>query len=767
MSFEETSLEYEKQRLEAVLAEIGRQLEKCRNDAEGMKRDTLALQKSMLEYIKTTPRDLDDMTDIWQFQTGLEREGARAVFSASRASRLERLLGNPYFGRLDFLEDGEADKELIYIGASNLTDERTGKYLVYDWRAPVSSMFYDYETGRAGYDCPAGKIEGSIGLKRQFRIWQGKLELMFDCSLAIDDEILQEILGKSSDGKMKTIVTSIQREQNRVIRNDRHRLLVVQGPAGSGKTSIALHRAAYLLYRYRENIAAENIAIFSPNSVFSDYISEVLPELGEENIRRTTFLECAGNVLGKGLRLEDAGDMMEYLLAGRKDENYGTRTRAVEYKSSRAFMELLGRYARYIEENRSFMDVTHNGILIESKEEIEEYFRDGLKFLPVCRRLEKIRSRLTVKIDPMIRVRIDELVQELAKSGEYPDRAEIRGRSTFIAREEFKPVREAVEAMTHLNAEEAYLRLFRDHGLLIELAGDGLPKEIEGISALTAEKLAGKEVFYEDMAPLMFLTGLLCGIPSLKEIKHVIVDEVQDYSILQLELLHRLFRDSSLTLLGDPSQTINPFAGSTGSDAITELFQPRSSEVIRLGKSYRSTKQITAFCRKILEKDDEGGYMEREGAEPEIICRETPEELYESARSGIASLSESGCRSIAVICRTAAASREVYAWLSKSLELSLISGDDTEYTKGISVIPSYLSKGLEFDAVLVLCTEPGDYRREEERKLLYTVCTRALHRLNVYCLKPLPYLSAVNSRKDGMGDSAEEKDFQIKEEEKH
>jgi DNA helicase-2/ATP-dependent DNA helicase PcrA len=738
MTFERVSREYEEQRLEEVLARIGRQLEKCRKDTDSLKQNTLSLQKSMWDQVNPTPRDMDDLANIWQFQTDLEREGARTIFAASRVSRLERMLGNPYFGRLDFREDGEAAEEQVYIGISNLSDEDTGKYLIYDWRAPISSMFYDYETGRAGYDCPVGRIEGDIGLKRQFRIWRGKLELMFDCSLTIDDEILQEILGRSSDGRMKSIVTTIQREQNRVIRNDTHRVMLVTGPAGSGKTSVALHRAAYLLYRYRENITAENIAIFSPNSVFSDYISDVLPELGEENIRRTTFFECARNILGKGLVLEDAGGMMEYLLSEKKGAEYEARARAVEYKSSHAFMELLGRYARHIEENLDFTDICHNGFRIEAKEEIEEYFRNGLKFLPVTKRLEKIRSRLIGKIDPMIRERIEEVMEELAKTGEYPDKAEIRGRSTFIAREEFGPVRDAVDRMTRLEVRESYMRLFGDKELQKELSGGGLPDNIGEISALTVAKFNRNEVYYEDVAPLLYLSLLLSGISPLKEIKHVIVDEAQDYSVFQLELLYRLFKYASFTLLGDPSQSINPYAGNDVADAVSRVFDTESSANIRLDKSYRSTRQITAFCRRILAKDDEGAYMEREGVEPAIVRRDTPEELYEAVRADIASLSALGFRSVAVICRTAKASRRAHARLSETMKLRLVVGSDGEYVKGISVIPSYLSKGLEFDAVLVLCSDREDYCREEERKLLYTVCTRALHRLNVYCLKQSP-----------------------------
>lgn len=737
MAIDKTSFEYEKQRLAAVLSKIGEQLEESRSTADGMKKNVITLQRSMWEQVNPTPGkgDLTDLADIWQFQTDLVREADRAVFAAAKASRLERMMNSPYFGRLDFTEDGQSAEESVYIGISNFSDARTLECLVYDWRAPVSSMFYDYETGGAGYDCPAGRIEGNVGLKRQFRIWRGKIGFMFDCSLAIDDEILQDILSRSADSRMKTIVTSIQRDQNRVIRNDTHRLLVVEGPAGSGKTSIALHRAAFLLYRYRDSITAENIAIFSPNSIFSDYISEVLPELGEENIRRTTFREYAQSILAGRLAAEDAGGMMEFILAGKRDEGYGSRVRGIEYKASRGFKDLLDAYALHIENSRGFEDVCHNGVCIESGREIGDYYRDGLKFLPVAKRLEKIRNRLVSKLDPMIRTRSEEIVPVLAEAGEFPNEAEVRARSALMAREEFRPVKELIERMTAIDAAECYAGLFGDTELCGRLAGGGLPEEFEEISYRTVKKLEKGEIFNEDVAPLLYLTGLLTGINPLDDIKHVIIDEVQDYSIIQLELLHRLFRNSTLTLLGDPCQSINPYGGNVDGRAIPDIFASGSSEMVRLNKSYRSTRQITEFCRKILGIGEAAAIVERDGDEPEIIRRRSANELYACVLNDIKRFSEDGCHSIAVICRTAEAGRRAYEELSGSLNLRLVKGNDEEYVKGVSVIPSYLSKGLEFDAVLVLCPDGDDYTAPEEKKLFYTVCTRALHRLNVYRLE--------------------------------
>ena len=263
-------LESETTYLQNVIGEIRKQLDDGINEAENFKRDAIKLQKEMWEEVKSRPTDLTDLdapAQSWQYQADIANQARKYKFSYDMVLRLQKMLNNPYFGRIDFLEDGEDKVEKIYIGINNLISDENSSILVYDWRAPISSMFYDHETGPCSYMSPMGTIYGRMLLKRQFKIENQRIVYMFDSSLSINDEMLQEILGKSTDSRMRTIVTSIQKEQNRVIRDDRTRVLIVQGPAGSGKTSIAMHRAAYLLYRFRDSIKSGNILIFSPNHV--------------------------------------------------------------------------------------------------------------------------------------------------------------------------------------------------------------------------------------------------------------------------------------------------------------------------------------------------------------------------------------------------------------------------------------------------------------------------------------------------------------------
>lgn len=739
MDFDEKIQTYEKSRLERVLKLVGIQLEAGRKSAGKLREEVITVQRSMWDNVNPTPGgDLDDLANIWQFQTEIEQEGRKAIFASLQVKRLERMLKNPYFGRIDFKEDGSEIADEIYIGISNLLDEKTCENLVYDWRAPVSSMFYDYETGAAGYFCPAGRIDGELTLKRQYKIWNGKLEYMFDCSLKIDDEILQEILSKNADSRMKTIVTSIQREQNRIIRDDTHKLLVVQGPAGSGKTSIALHRVAYLLYRYRKQVVADNIVIFSPNGIFNDYIADVLPELGEENMRRTTFMEFTRSMLGFDRKLEDMGGQMEYILSCHSHKACRARIEGIRYKASAAFSEILKKYVVYLIDTITFEDVEYNGIIIESKEEISDYFRNGLKFMPPMKRLEKIRNRLVSKLDPLIKERIEQVMPVLAETGEYVDEAEIRGRSAFIAREEFRPIREKITRMTEMEPVTCYTGLFSDRDLFDGMSDGRLPEFFEDIARYTIDEISYGRISFEDTAPLLLLTGMLAGVPNRRDIKHVIIDEAQDYTPVQFEVFRQLFGHCSLTMLGDMNQSINPYMNLGNYEVINRIFSFDTAVRLNLSKSYRSTRQITAFCRELLSEKDETEYMNREGELPRVFNTKNEMKMLRTVIEDIAVFEECGMKSVALICRTAGTCRKVFNQVSQSTDIRLVSTDCMKYSTGRVIIPSYLAKGLEFDAVLVICTDDDRYSDEEERRLFYTVCTRALHRLHIYCGNELP-----------------------------
>lgn len=767
MEFDSKVWKEEKSRLKRVLEVINIQLERSRGALDVFRKQVIRTQKSMWDEVNPTPNDMDDLANVWQYQVDIEREGRKAIFEGKQAARLEKLQNSPYFGRIDFNEDDSGEVEKIYIGIANLFDEKSSEYLTYDWRAPISSMFYDFETGRARYKCPAGIIEGQLELKRQYRIWRGELEYMFDSSLKIDDEVLQEILSKSADSKMRTIVTSIQREQNKVIRDDTSRLLIVQGAAGSGKTSIALHRAAYLLYRYKDEVKAENIAIFSPNQLFNDYISNVLPELGEENMRRTTFMQYGQSVLGKFKVLEDANRQMEFILSGINSEDYGIRMAGIRFKAATMFTELLKKYAKYIENSRSFEDITYGDVLVEAGSEIDTYFRRDMATLPVSMRLEKIKNRLFSLLDPLIRKRAEEIIIDLADSGEYVDKDEMKARSLLMAREEMSPLKEKIDKMTAFNLLAYYTSLFENEKILKILAEDvtegtvpgcrkndksfekpaecNLPDEIDGICKYTAETVNSGKIYYEDLGPVLFLKGMLEGCTGRGDIRHVIIDEIQDYTPAQFEVLKQLFGQSNITMLGDISQSINPYMNMGNYENIASIMGNNKTSFISLSKSYRSTRQITEFCRALLSATDETDYVNRDGELPQVITLNESKNPYNIIAEMISELSGKGCGSIAVICRTERDCELMYEGIKGQAKARLLHSSDEEFSVGTLIMPSYMAKGLEFDGVIIYDEGSGGYDREEERKLLYTACTRALHNLRVVCkVRPSRFISSVN-----------------------
>ena len=318
--------------LEKVLEEAKKQLNEKRHAKEKLKKDAIETQRELWNDIGSISIEngLDQLSDFISFMDILKNQKRDHEFTEKLEKKYEKMIESPYFGRIDFIEDKEEFSEKCYIGLSNLINEDFD-FLVYDWRAPISSMFYDWEIGKASYECPEGTISGEITCKRQYKISNGKIEYMFDSNINIDDEMLQELLSKNSDDKMKAIVTTIQKEQNQVIRNENYKNLIVQGAAGSGKTSVALHRIAYLLYKHRDKITPENIIIFSPNNIFNDYISNVLPQLGEENMYQTTFNDYMHKELGDKFNKETSSEMMEYILGSKDKITYEDRVKNIKF----------------------------------------------------------------------------------------------------------------------------------------------------------------------------------------------------------------------------------------------------------------------------------------------------------------------------------------------------------------------------------------------------------------------------------------------------
>jgi DNA helicase II / ATP-dependent DNA helicase PcrA len=768
-----TELRQEQERLDRIMEIIAEQIRMLEDETFRRRKEVIDIRKHFWDDVKV---NIDTFDDFLETIISLRQQAQLLSVSQSthrhafkRLSTLRRMQEVPYFGRIDFTEEGTSTAERIYIGISTLTDTSGENILIYDWRAPISSIYYDYPPGPAEYATPEGVIRGMLEKKWQYIIRGGVIKSMFDTSLTIGDEILKQVLGKVSDKHMHNIVATIQREQNRIIRHDRGRLLIVQGPAGSGKTSAALQRIAYLLYKYRDRLKADQIILFSPNSMFNSYVSNVLPELGEENMLQVTFQEYLDHRLSNEFQVEGPYEQLEYVLTAADDPSYRTRIASIRLKASTRFFETIKKYWKSLESSGMlFKDITFRGKPIVTAKQIAERFYSNDTSLRFHNRLEKLMNWLNKQIDeaeklertkPWVQEEIELLSNEdyhkaytrLRKKrgfkGESLDNyeSEIEVLGQLIVRQKLKPLRKQIRTLRFIDMKGIYKQLFADP-TRIKLWMEGeTPKEWEDICLLTVKMLDEGKLFYEDATPFLFLKELIQGFQTNSSIKHVLVDEAQDYSPFQFEFLKRLFPSARMIVLGDFNQAIFTHASEmVDFHILASLYGPDETDVITLTRSYRSTRQIVEFTRRLVPGGERITAFERDGDKPVLTQLSNHAELHRCIASKVADLRNRGYNTIAIICKSAAESTAAYEALSNVEEIKLVKSGSTEYEQGVVVIPAYLAKGIEFDAVIIYNASAQVYGDESLRKLFYTACTRAMHYLQLYSVgEPSPFLRNV------------------------
>ena len=592
-----------------------------------------------------------------------------------RRSQVLRLLDSPYFGRIDFTQKGKRKKSKIYIGIHNF--ETDAGMLIHDWRAPVASMFYDYEVGDAQYVSPAGLVQGKIGLKRQYRIRSGVLEYMFDSSVKIDDDILQEALSHPSSRRMKNIISTIQREQNKIIRDEESEYMLIQGVAGSGKTSIALHRIAYLLYRFKEELSSRNILIISPNKVFADYISNVLPELGEENIAAMEMENFIRAILGSDFKFQTFYEQVEELAHTQDAELQA----GIRLKASLQFAKRLEEFARYLELNN---------------------FQPTTMWLPgVCESPERLRIIYSCTQEKPLKDRINEIADVIFRdtgSCKQGLRADIRRRIT--------------QMFQVTDAFSAY-RLF-----------------FEKIKREQYAPERKEKMDYADVFPYLYLLPYFEKVSFFNPVKYLLIDEMQDYTPVQYMVLKKLF-DCKMTILGDSLQAVNPYS-STRLEDIQEIFT--SAATLELNKSYRSSYEIMQLAQKII-YSAKLSPMERHGEPPAIVKYENRDAMMKAVCEGVAEFRQSGYKSLGIICKTQEHAGAVYQAIAQVCpEANLLDSASKGFPGGVMVVSSHLAKGLEFDSVIIPDVSATEYFTDVDRHVLYVACTMAMHRLFLfYC----------------------------------
>lgn len=632
------------------------------------------------QQLQDQVRDLDhaDKANLRQAANMASRVGE---FSVDQQQRLEKLINSPYFGRIDVQTNNESQGRSVYLGVHAFIDANDGQ-LIYDWRAPISSMFYDFELGEGYYDAPDGRINAHITLKRQYRIEKQEFRFMLESSLNILDNILQEELGRASDSKLKTIVATIQRDQNAIIRNDDSHTMIIQGAAGSGKTSIAMHRIAYLLYKHKDTISSQDILIISPNNVFAHYISQVLPELGEEMISETTMEALADVLLESKFNFQSFSEQIQVLLLG-KDHAYAERVR---YKASVEFLADLDRYIHSLRRSNVSSQGVKVSVYTVSADDVRRHFQRKQN-LPLNEQLNGVTAAI-----------VEQIKLDHQKVIENKQRAELRAQ---------------VKAMM---GETDLKKIYKGFYHWIDK-----PEMIKAGPKGTLE--------YADVYPLIYLKLQLASTTPNMAVKHLVVDEMQDYSPLQYCVLSMLY-PCKKTVLGDRNQSINPLS-SSNAESIRDVLP--DSMCVYMQKSYRSTYQITKIAQTILNNPDLEP-IERHGEEPSFkaFCKKSDELKFIIEQ--VVAFHNSDYQSMAIVCRTQTEADELYEALSPHGNVSLLNSQSKFFATGIVITTAYLAKGLEFDKVLVPFCTISNYNKPIDQHMLYVAVTRAMHSLVItYC----------------------------------
>ncbi len=694
-----------------------------------------------------------------------ERERAHRALVRQIAA-LKRLREAPYFGFVAFREEGTspAAEQAVYIGSSTLLGDDGESLLVTDWRAPIASLYYDYQPGDAAYESPDGVVRGELTRKLQFLTERGRWVGAFDSGVTIGDALLSRMLATNSDARMKTIVSTIQKEQNAAIRNDDKRLLVVHGPAGSGKTSAALQRVAYLLYKHRDTLQSEQMLLFSPNPMFISYVDTVLPELGEEPIGQTTFLSYLEYRFGREFEVEHPFDGLESLLGETDEETAARIERIVRAKSEPSLLEELDDFVRRLTpETIPFRAIRLDGKTLVSRDAVKACYASTDERLKVPERLFAAKKLLLRKLsereeaeyeadwvsDALETVGADLLrraYKEVRKRQKGPDAAfnentlEERILRELIVKERFETLRRRIKRLRFVDVPALYVAILR--------SGRSDDPVWAASTERTAEALKQKRMPYDDAALYLHLRDALEGGRERRDVKHVLIDEAQDYSPLQLEYIKRLFPVARMTIVGDFRQAIFPFSAALHeTDAMLRLYGEADTAFVPFSRCYRSTRDIVGFAKRLLA---DGGPdivpFDRSGDPPTVVLAESDDAVFDAIARDIGRLQREGFASIAVIAKTTAEAAAAFERLQPHVdELALVSRETSRFPKGPCVIPSYLAKGVEFDAVLIADATDRAYGKERERKLFYTSCTRAMHRLRLYAAgTPSPFLAQVD-----------------------
>lgn len=712
MGNNQTEKAFEEKRLAQTISLAEEQLKQAKEAADKKKSEIIEAKKDVRENTEHgitslyTSDGFEALVELSQYINPVTDKIIDYEEEEHKILLLEKMIKSPYFARIDFKFDDEDEFEKIYIGRSSLRKNSYQEMYVYDWRSPIASIFYRFMTGEAFYDAPCGRVTGELNLKRQYVIKNGKLEYFFDSDVQIVDEFLRQLLSQNTTAKMKAIVETIQHEQDVVIRDMENDLLMVQGVAGSGKTSIALHRAAYLMYQgLQTKLSANNIMIISPNSIFEQYISNVLPELGEDNVISSVFEDILSALL-IGRKIQSRNDFLENLIVNSKYKEISRNS--IEFKTSSFFREILDQFLidiprQWIE----FEDVYYEGKCVVSRQILKDKI------------LGRTETPLGIKLEQLE----DYILEQIFGTG--------KGRGH---KEEKNLIKQEIQKFIKIDIVELYKILFSNEAYFYSLLqNSNLSQGIKSIWEYTRENLEADRLYYDDAIAIAYLYLKIYGTNKYKNIKQVVIDEAQDYYPLQYEIFNLLFSNAKFTILGDMKQTLAKKEDISFYEQIQKILNKKKSSLIMLDKSFRCTNEILNFSLKFIEKSSQIKSFNRNGDSPKVYIADNSEIFIDEIVKEINLCQEKGFQSICLICKTEKNSIYLFNKIKHKLDIQLIKNGSVSDLQGVFILPVYMSKGLEFDAVLICDADSQNYHDEDDKNLLYVACTRALHKLSLFC----------------------------------
>lgn len=703
---EQTIWQQEETHLKEISALLKQQIKIQSNHLKKQKGDIVEERsQASSEFNDVSGESAIQFSQMLQTMQLREREYLNA---SEQLSKMQILYKSPYFGRIS-IENEEGEREHLYIGLSTFREPKTDDVLIYDWRAPISSLFYENKVGKARYQIPDGEyIPVTIQGRRQYKVKYDELLQVLDADIYVGDEVLQSLLSDTAKEKMKSIVATIQSDQNIVIRSSNKDNLIVLGPPGSGKTSVAMQRIAYLLYEYRQTMNARSILLISPSDLFNDYISNVLPELGEDNVQHTTYYRLLRDLKLSYYKAETSYENIERLQKASKEQR-----EQYAFKGSHEYVKQLLKYIESLKKSgMPFYNLKVEGKLFVSAKKLTDLFYDKFGALDIDFRLKKIRTVLLEKIEQEKTIDRKVLMKELKAVNTYigTDK-EIEQQANEKLQKRYGKLESAIHQLGFVNLNKMYLHSLtyqNDHS------------KTQMIQAATTEMLKQRILYYEDLAPIMYMQAVVKGLYTDNTIKHIVIDEIQDYSYLQLLTIKAMYPKAHYTLLGDKNQVVHPQMKDSLAGPLSKHFK-----AVELNKSYRSTNEITDFMSAILNNTTTES-LGVSGDKPQII--ET-----KAVRETIAQLVNSHYKeeeSFVLLCKNKLACERLYNELKPLLpQLQLVTEEQKVYMKGLLIMPGYMAKGFEFTTVVVADANAHVYREEMDAYLLYTIASRATRQL--------------------------------------